>query len=293
MGGKLIIAGGNLEYCDKIIHKYLIEYAGGTKSKLVIVPTASGEEPINTMKYVEDLWIELGVSPKNIVKLPIYGEEGKGWRQPALGDDDNILKMITGATGFWFTGGDQYYTHKAFIRKDGTDTKILKELRNIYNNGGVIGGTSAGAAIMSEVMIASGNNVTALNSPTLYGYESYDDKEDIDNLRIVKGLGFFTEGVIDQHFDRRPRILRLIKSVIDPNANLHMGYGVSEDTAMIYDRDTKNITVVGSGAVYILDCSKIEKSKAIDSCTFKDVILNVIKAGDLFNQSENNIVFMD
>lgn len=293
MGGKLVIAGGNLEYCDKIIHKLLIEYAGGTEAKLVIVPTASGEDPISTMKYVEDLWIELGIKPDNIIKLPIYGEEGKGWRQPALGDDDEILKMLDGATGFWFTGGDQYYTHKAFIRKDGTDTKILKEIREIYINGGVIGGTSAGAAIMSEVMIASGNNMTALNLPTLYGYEDYDDESRVEDLRIVKGLGFFTEGIIDQHFDKRPRILRLIKAVTDPNNNLYMGYGVSEDTAMIYDRDSKNITVVGSGAVYIVDCSKIEKTKSTDSCTFKDAILNVIKEGDLYNQSENNIVFMD
>ena len=294
MGGKLIIAGGNLEQSDRKIHKLLIEYAGGTDTKLAIVPTASGEDPIDTIKYVEELWIELGIRPENIVKLPIYGEEGKGWREPPLGDDDKIAEMLDGVTGFWFTGGDQYYTHKAFIRKDGTDTKILKAMKNIYEDGGVIGGTSAGAAIMSEVMIAIGNNVSALISPAIYGYEDYDDENSssMDNVRIVRGLGFFKEGIIDQHFDVRARILRLLKVVTDHNNNLYMGYGVSEDTAMIYDRDTKEITVSGSGAVYIVNCSKIEKSGDKDSCTFKDAILSVIKEGDKYYQSEDKIIFM-
>lgn len=294
MGGKLIIAGGNLEQSDKKIHKLLIEYAGGIDAKLAIVPTASGEEPMETIKYVEEIWIELGMRPENIIKLPIYGEEGKGWREPPLGDDCEIANMLSGVTGFWFTGGDQYYTHKAFIRKDGTDTKILEAMKKVYKEGGVVGGTSAGAAIMSEVMIAIGNNVSALKSPAVYGYEDYDDENSssMDSVRIVKGLGFFAEGIIDQHFDVRARILRLIKVVTDHNNELYMGYGVSEDTAMIYDRDTKDITVAGSGAVYIVDCSKIKKSGDKDSCTFNNAMLSVIKEGDKYNQLENKIVFM-
>lgn len=293
MGGKLIIAGGSLEYSDKKIHKLLIEYAGGVGSKLAIVPTASGEDPVSTMNYVEELWLELGVSQENIIKLPVYGEEGSGWKQPADGDNDEIIKMLEGVTGFWFTGGDQYYTHKAFIRKDGSDTEALKLMRSIYENGGVIGGSSAGAAIMSEVMIASGDNMVALNAPTVYGYEDYDDSEDKQtNVRIVRGLGFFKEGIIDQHFDRRPRILRLIRTITDKNNDLTIGYGVSEDTAMIYDRDTQNITVAGLGALYIVDCSKIVKSND-NSTTFKDVVLHVMKEGDLYNHRDNVLQFMD
>ena len=61
MGGKLIIAGGNLKHSDKKIHKSLIELAGGINSKLAIVPTASGENPVSTMNNVEKIWISLGV----------------------------------------------------------------------------------------------------------------------------------------------------------------------------------------------------------------------------------------
>lgn len=295
MGGKLIIAGGNLSYCANMIHKRLIQYAGGKSSKLVIIPTASGKDPASTIEHVRDLWIKHGIDPSNIAVLPVYAEEGRDRREPPLGDDERIAGMLHGATGAWFTGGDQYYVHKAFLRKNGTDTKALEYLKKIYMDGGVIGGTSAGAAIMSEVMIACGDNATALSSPILYGYEGYDDSDEngTSNLRIARGLGFFTEGIIDQHFDKRPRLFRLIRSLTDYSSKLDMGYGVSEDTAMIYDRETKNITVLGRGAVYIIDCSKAEKSKDFDSVTVKNVVINVIKEGDLYNHLGNIFLFGD
>ena len=295
MGGKLLIAGGSLKKSKEKIHKLFIEYAGGINSKIAIIPTASGSDPKSTIKNVESLWIKLGINPKNIIELPIYGQEGKEWRQPALGDDDKILDMLDGVTGFWFTGGNQYYTYKAFVRKDGSDTKILKELKNKYKLGGVIGGSSAGAAIMSEVMIASGESVTAINLPILYKYEDYDDRAGLRdvNVRLVKGLGFFKDGVIDQHFDRRPRVLRLIRAVIDSKRDSYIGYGVSEDTAMIYDMDTKDITVVGSSAMYIIDCDNIKRPSEDDLRSFKDVILNIIREGDKYNTIDNTITFME
>lgn len=283
MGGKLIIAGGNLEFCDKEIHKILVDHATKLGGKLAIVPTASGFEPFKSIKYVEELWKDLGVKAEDIVALPVYGEEGTGWQEPAQGDDPKIIAMLDGVVACWFTGGDQYYTHKAFIRKDLTDTIALQKMKEIYKNGGVIGGTSAGAAIMSEVMIACGTNVTALSKEIKYGYETYDENEEDPNLRIVRGLGFFTDGVVDQHFDRRSRLLRAIKTVMDAK-DLYFGYGVSEDTAMIYDRDTKDITVAGSGGVYIMDLRKTKSEQVKSKYVCSDVVINIIQKGDTFNQ---------
>ncbi len=283
MSGKLVIAGGNLEFCDKQIHKVLIDHALSQGGKLAIVPTASGKEPVESIAYVENLWKSLGVSSEKIITLPVFGEEGSTWKEPAPGDNPEIISMLEGVTGFWFTGGDQYYTHKAFIRKDKEDTKALQIMKRIYKNGGVIGGTSAGAAIMSKTMIATGNNSTALVKQVKYGYDDYNDSEDDETapLRIVKGLGFFLDGIVDQHYDKRPRLLRTIRAVMESEESF--GYGVSEDTAMIYDYETRDITVVGSGAVYILD---LRKSKYINKSlnTYNDVILHVIKEGDKFNQ---------
>ncbi len=285
MGGKLVIAGGNLHNSEKEIHKIFIDFALNAGGKLAIVPTASGQDPVSTIKHVEELWISLGVKPENIVAIPVYGQEGKEWREPPQGDDQNIINMLDGVTGFWFTGGDQYYTHKAFIRKNQTDTEALEIMKKVYEAGGVIGGTSAGAAIMSETMIASGNNITALNLQLKHGYDDYDDSEEDESvgLRLVKGLGFFKDGVIDQHYDARPRLLRTIKAVMDSYGNVNFGYGVSEDTALIYDRDTKDITVSGSGAVYIMDLTK-SKMNNESSYTCKNTVLHIIKKGDTFNQ---------
>lgn len=283
MGGKLVIAGGNLEYSYEKIQRVLVEHAMSAGGKIAIVPTASGKDPFESISYVENLWLSLGVRNEDIITLPVYGEEGGSWTEPSPGDNPEVTDMLEGVTGFWFTGGDQYYTHKAFIRRDGSDSKALQVMKNIYDNGGVIGGTSAGAAIMSKLMIASGNNTNALIKDVKYGYDDYDDREDEDDscLRIVKGLGFFTDGVIDQHYDKRPRLLRTIKAVMCGEESF--GYGISEDTAMIYDKETKNITVAGSGAVYILDLRKSKQNKE-SSYTCSDAVLHVIKEGDMFNQ---------
>ncbi len=281
MSGKLVIAGGNLEFCDKQIHKVLIAHALSQGGKLAIVPTASGKEPFESIAYVENLWKSLGVNDENIIALPVYGEEGSTWMDPAPGDNPQIISMLEGVTGLWFTGGDQYYTHKAFIRKNKEDTKALQIMKDIYKNGGVIGGTSAGAAIMSKTMIASGNNSTALTKSIKYGYEDYNDSsnDEIAPLRIVKGLGFFEDGVVDQHYDKRPRLLRTIRTVMDSEE--FFGFGVSEDTAMIYDNQDRDINVVGSGAVYILDLRK-SKETTKSSYTFSDVVIHVLKEGDKF-----------
>lgn len=281
MGGKLVIAGGNLEFCHEKIHRVFAEHALSMKGKLAIVPTASGKEPFESIAFVENIWKKLGVREEEIIVIPVYGEEGSDWTQPAPGDNPEIIRMLEGVAGLWFTGGDQYYTHKAFVRKDKEDTKALKIMKKIYSNGGVIGGTSAGAAIMSNTMIASGNNITALLKEIKFGYDDYVDSEDEDQacLRLVQGLGFFTDGIIDQHYDSRPRVLRTIKAI--QNSRESFGYGVSEDTAMLYDKDTRNITVVGSGGVYILDLSKSKKDSTYEC---QDIILHVIKEGDTFNQ---------
>ncbi len=287
MQGKLVIVGGALEDSALKVHKYLIDQVR-PELKLGIVPTASGQDPESTINNVKNIWTKLGVEPERILVIPVYGQEGKAWKDPAPGDDESIVSMLEGIGGLWFTGGDQYYTHKAFVRKDGSDTKALRKLREILNEGGVIGGTSAGAAIMSDLMIAGGDNLAALKYPLEFGYEDYDDADHSDDrLRLVKGLGFFTEGVIDQHFDQRPRILRLIRASLHRGKEL-MGYGVSEDTAMVYDFSTRLIQVIGSSGLYIVDCNNVKKTKK-ETCNLSDVKLHVLQEGDTYNLLNNKI----
>lgn len=279
MNGKLIIAGGNLEESEHKIHEYFIKNAYKPGKKIAIVPTASGNEPIETIRHVNDIWVDLGVAKEDIITIPIYGDEGELWRDPPLGDYDEIVDIMKDINGFWFTGGDQFYTHKAFIRKNGEDTKALLKMKEIYESGGTIGGTSAGAAIMSKIMIGSGDNTDVLKGRIKHSYDDYDEEND-DYMRIVKGLGFFEWGVVDQHFDKRARILRLARAVLEPSNKSLLGFGVSEDTALIYDKGNESIEVLGSGAIFILDLNQANNCRTDEQFSFEKMNVSIMREGD-------------
>ncbi|TFZ41721.1 cyanophycinase [Soehngenia longivitae] len=279
MNGKLIIAGGNLEESEYKIHEYFIKSSYKPGKKIAIIPTASGIEPIETIEHVKAIWVNLGVEKEDIIIIPIYGDEGGLWRDPPLGDSDEIVDIIKDINGFWFTGGDQFYIHKAFIRKNGDDTKALLKIKENYEAGGIIGGTSAGAAIMSKIMIGSGDNSDVLKGRIKYGYDDYDETND-DYMRIVRGLGFFEWGVVDQHFDKRARILRLARAVLEPSNKTLLGFGVSEDTALIYDKEAETLEVLGSGAVFILDMNQANNFKTDEVFSFEKMNISILREKD-------------
>ncbi len=291
MNGTLMIVGGAMAPSLNRIFSELIRRAGGPQNKFAFVVSASGEDPDDTFrKYVAD-FVRLGVPAENCVLVPLYGKEFRDERgyNAFTGDADGLLELMEGVTGVWFTGGDQYYTNKCFIREDGSDTALLARLREIYAQGGVIGGSSAGAAIMSRVMIGTGNNHGALAHGPVFGYEDYDpNNDDVDGLcqrlRIVQGLGFFTEGVVDQHFNARPRLLRLIQACLSNKEGVRMGYAVSEDTCLLWN--SGKLQVLGSAAVYLVDCRKTVQSGP--GC-FTGVGLSALYEGDSYTPATDTV----
>lgn len=284
MAGTLFIVGGGMIKSADEIFSALIARAGGAKAKIAFIVTASGSEPDDTFRsYAEDL-VRLGVPRENLILVPLYAQHVRDERgyNAMTGDADGLLELMEGVTGVWFTGGDQYFVSQCFLRKDGSDTKLLSRLREIYANGGVIGGSSAGAAIMSRVMIGEGSNRGVLSCETLYSYDTYDQLCEEDNpcapLIITQGLGFFTEGVVDQHFNKRPRLLRLIETCLLNKENAKVGYAVSEDTALVYHEGA--IEVMGSAAVYIVDCRNMMKKSAGN---YADITLHALQKGDAYD----------
>jgi len=91
---------------------------------------------------------------------------------------------------------------------------------------------------MSHVMIGDGNNRGMLYHDTVFGYDTYDEICRINDpaapLIITRGLGFFTDGIVDQHFNARPRMLRTIEACFANVDGARVGFGVSEDTALVY-----------------------------------------------------------
>ena len=140
--GKLVIIGG--VQTKDILKKY-VELAGGNDARIIIIPNA-GSEPVYWSKEQKKDFEELGAKADYLLFT----------RQTA--DADSNLKKMDWANAVFFLGGDQ-----SNLTRDMLGTKLLQKVYDIYKNGGVVGGSSAGAAVMSEVMI-TGNELVNKDS---------------------------------------------------------------------------------------------------------------------------------
>lgn len=224
-GHLFIIGGGNR---TEIMMKRFIELANGFENgKILIIPMASAD-PAETGEYQANQLKQLGA--KKVAFLVILREQAMA---------DSSLKKLEGVTGIFFSGGVQ----TRLMGKIG-GTPFANKIFQLYREGAVIGGTSAGAAVMSEVMIT--------------GDEKRPDKDKdiffnrIEGAYIVTetGFGFLNNVVIDQHFVRRKRNNRLI-SVIIENPQL-VGVGIDESTAVIVDC-YQTFEVIGENSVIFYD----------------------------------------
>lgn len=292
MEGTLFIVGGGLINSSDEVFAALIERAGGSKAKFAFIVSASGLDPDDTFREYRNDFVRLGAKEENCVLVPLYAPHVRDERgcNAMTGDAEGLTELLDGVSGVWFTGGDQYYTANCFIRPDGTDTLLLQKLREIYASGGVIGGSSAGAAIMSRVMIGSGNDRGVISRSVMFGYDKYDEQCKLDDpcdpLIITRGLGFFPHGIVDQHFNKRPRLLRLIEACLSNKEGVRIGYAVSEDTALVYHAGS--LQVLGSANVFIIDCTNAEKNA--NGC-YRGVKLCSVQKGDEFNIASQQATF--
>jgi len=185
------------------VREQFLKLAGGDKAKLVVIPTASasaGEKSLEPWKKYE------------LAALTLLHT-----RDRKQADDPAFVKPLTEATAVWFGGGDQNNLTAAY-----RGTLVEKELHKLLGRGGVIGGTSAGAAVMSQVMIAGGNPVA----------------------KVDRGFGFVTHAVVDQHFLKRERTDRLV-GVLKQHPGL-FGIGIDEGTAAILKGRTLTVRGVSN-----------------------------------------------
>jgi cyanophycinase len=258
--GNLVIVGGGLEPENKAIFQQLIGLAGGVeKGTFAVIPSAGGT-PVQSYVYFRNELIAYGVKPENIHLIPVALMDDDStknvneseWKNN--GDDPKLAGLVRKCTAVWFTGGDQARTMKTLVHPDGSQTPVLEAVWEVYRSGGVVGGTSAGAAIMSEVMIGGGTSMAALIKGVVRDYSGDDFPED-DGVWVTKGLGFFLHGVVDQHFNQRSRIGRLAVVLMNDKKKASMGFGVDENTALIYNGKQNKMLVAGAGGVTILNTS--------------------------------------
>jgi len=260
--GNLVIIGGGkrpAEVLDKIT-----ELAGGEKAKFAIIPMASSVPEEVGNELLEE-FTDAGV--KNVV---VINCDSSG------ADSDSVLFLMEGVTGVYFSGGDQNNLTKALL-----GTKLIEKIHQIYNSGGVISGTSAGAAVMSEIMI-TGDEL--LNDPDRESFSTIR----AGNIKTTEGFGFVKSAIIDQHFVYRKRHNRLL-SVMLENPEL-LGIGIDESTC-IWVKSDNTFEVMGKSQVIVYDAGETEIVKNGEGWFgAKSVKMHILLSGDKYSLTKKVIL---
>jgi cyanophycinase len=254
--GYLFIVGGGER--DAPLMKRFVELTRGFGSGKVVVFTMASSVPQE-------------VGPELVAEFKGNGVNDVAYYQ--LTHDEAMkpasAKILDGTGGIWFAGGDQARLTAALL-----DTPIHKRMLELYESGCVIGGTSAGAAVMSEVMITGDEKRTD-------GKEGSWEVIWADDIIRTRGFGFVKAAVIDQHFVTRRRLNRLIATIIE-NPKL-VGVGIDESTAVLVRPDGK-YEVLGENQVVVFDARRARIFKTpTDRLGAKGMTMDVLVAGDVYD----------
>jgi cyanophycinase len=233
-GGSLVICGGG-PMPDSIRERF-IELAGGRSAKIIVIPTAhllaDGPDAIRDLEP----WKARGVVDVELLHT----------RSKETANSPEFVRPLAEATGVWFSGGRQRLVTDAYL-----GTEVERQLKALLARGGVIGGTSAGAAVMTRVMIERG----------------WTKPETSEGFDLLPGA------VIDQHFLKRNRLSRLL-TVLSEHPEL-IGFGIDEGTALVFNCRSRLLNVMGNS--YVVVCAPVPIGKAESSR------LAILKQGDELN----------
>src|SRR5215475_387656 len=223
------IGGAENKENDRRILERFVRVSGGSAADLVVIPTASRVH--ETGARYQQVFHDIGAARVTVMDFDTRRDCQERGR----------LKRLEVASGIFFTGGNQL---RLTTLLGGTPVARLIRQRNA--RGVTVGGTSAGASILSEHMIASGDEGSAVIA---------------GSVRLAPGLGLTNRFIIDQHFRQRDRFGRLLTALaFNPFA---VGIGLDEDTAALIGPD-ETLEVEGSGGVTVVDAAEVSYS-SIDS----------------------------
>lgn len=224
--GYLIPIGGAVRKRRRpVILQRFVELSGGDDARIAVIPTAS-REPRTGERYAE-AFVALGAGEARVL----------GYKQRADCDRSDWMDYLEEADGVFFTGGKQLRLSRLL-----GGTPVSQMIRERFEQGVHIAGSSAGASFMSQHMIAFGDEGAAPRTHM---------------VALTPGLGLSTELIIDQHFRQRDRLGRLLTAVnYNPTS---IGLGLDEDTSAFVAPDN-TFEIVGSGSATIVDASRLEYS---------------------------------
>jgi len=249
-GNLVIIGGAEDKYGESRILEEVVEIIGGKDARVGILTTAT-QHPEEVGEEYRDVFLRLGVKQTDILNINSRDDANL---------EDNV-RRLGDATGFFFTGGDQLRITSIL-----GGTKAYEALFHSFNRGTAVIGTSAGASVMSSTMIVDGNSNDAARKCT---------------LKMAPGLSLLEGVIIDQHFDQRGRLGRLLCGVAE-NPGI-LGIGIDEDTAIrVYPEEY--FEVLGTNAVTVIDGKTIKDTnvselKPDEILTITNASLHVLSKG--------------
>ncbi|USX13782.1 cyanophycinase [Oxalobacteraceae bacterium OTU3REALA1] len=263
--GNLVVIGGGLRADNAEVWQRIVQLAGGRGARIGVFgsasinPEKSAQNTVNKLNQygAQAFFIPLGVTLPN-----------SDYRKAA--EDPEVVALIHSATGIYFTGGDQARITKALVRPDGSRTLALEAVWDVYRDGGVVAGSSAGAAIMSTTMF-------------------YDAKATLDMLKqgvtdgneIAPGLGFIGDDVfVDQHLLVRGRFARMIPVML--KKGYQIGLGIDENSAMVVNA-RRDVEIIGYSGALLLDLSAAITDRGIKGFNISNATISYLDRGDKFN----------
>jgi len=324
-------------FSTEIYHQFieLAQQNSGKKRPNILVITASARDPFEAVDFYQTVfsqaggntrWLPLDATLNTLLqqtgerqqicqqlsatRLKVQGSFHREYVYPDLADiqrqaclsPQRIFDEIEQADGIFINGGDQSLTLKAFVNKDGSDSQALTKIKDkLANNGLVIGGTSAGTAVMSGgvfnktpvVMITNGQSNTAIVRgakkdvlPMEGCQKSNSCQQNVLNDDLTYnasgGLGVFDWGILDTHFSERGRQGRLAQLALDTNTQF--AFGVDESTALLVSNinSTKpTFEVVGQSGVFM-----VENNSGV--LPINSVLTHYLTRGDILTFNNNN-----
>ncbi|MFO0905262.1 MAG: cyanophycinase [Pirellulales bacterium] len=259
--GSLVIMGGSERFDNRVIWSEIVKQAGGDGSRIAVFPTASGAPQVDGDDVVRILKEE--GADAFLVPLAIRGLD-TDYRDVVR--DPAIVESVRQSQGVFFVGGEQARIRQALVTPEGENTPLLEAVWHVYRDGGVVAGTSAGAAVMSRIMFRSAQSVlNTMQHGVTMGRE------------IDYGLGFLDpDWFVDQHCLVRGRFARALVAMHDQGFGF--GFGIDEDTALVVAGDQAR--VIGYRGVLVFDLSDASSDPKLAPFNLKNARLSYLDRGD-------------
>jgi cyanophycinase len=258
--GTLYIVGGGPQ--PPALVREFVDLAGGTgRARIVVFAMASADGAASGEAKARDLRA-LGAEATNV------------WITREQADTDSIARLVDAATGVWFGGGDQNRL-AAVLR----DTRTGAAIRRRYDAGAVVGGTSAGAAVMSAAMITGEERRPGGARPVAEGGDGFVTI-DRDDVVLAPGFGLLSGAIVDQHFLRRRRHNRLLSVVLEQPAQLAVG--IDESTALIVEPGGR-WRIAGASVAVVYDARRATTTTAGTALGGANLVMHVLPAGSRFD----------